>query len=89
MAKIYKTDGKIIEVEPKNGVDFSWEELRDIVGGFIEIVFLPNKLVVLNEHGKIKGLSFNEKATILAKSSINAGDYIAGNVLVCNRDQIK
>ena len=89
MAKIYKTDGEIVEVEPKNGVDFSWEELRDIVGGSIEIIFLPNKLVILNEYGKIKGFPFNEKATMLAKGSINAGDYITGNVLVCNRDQIK
>ena len=33
MAKIYKTSGEVLDIEPKNGRDFQLEELQVIVGG--------------------------------------------------------
>lgn len=89
MAKIYKTNGEIIETEPKNGTDFSWEELNDIVGGNIEIIFLPNELIVLNENGKINNLPTNKLATKLYRNSVLTLDYICGDALLCNREQVK
>lgn len=90
MAKIYKTNGDIIETEPKNGSDFSWEELNKIVDGYIETAHLSRELVmVLNEEGKIHKLPFNELATELYRNSISTHDYIVGDVLVCNKNQIK
>ena len=35
MAKIYRTNGDVENVEPKNGTDFQLEELSAIVGGYI------------------------------------------------------
>lgn len=32
-AKLYKTDGTILEVVPSNGTDFQLEELQAMVGG--------------------------------------------------------
>lgn len=90
MAKIYKTNGEIIETEPKNGTDFSWEELNNIVGGYIEVAYLSKELImVLNEEGKINNLPTNELATMLYQNSISIHDYICGDVLVCDKKQVK
>lgn len=84
MARIIKTDGTERNVEPKNGSDFSLGELKEIVGGFIEIVTLKNRqLMVVNEEGMLIGMPYNIKASELY------GHPIVGNVLVCNNNQIK
>lgn len=82
MAKIIKADGMEIATMPKNGKDFKLEELQPIVGGYIEIVYLPNRFMVVNEEGKLMGLPINEKASIIA------GETIVGDVLICERNQI-
>lgn len=94
MAIIVKANGHIENVEPKNKRDFSLEELQKIVGGYIEIVPLDNdQIIVLNEEGKLMGLKVNEIATTLyhevnrfARSRM---DFIVGDVLVCNSEQVK
>lgn len=35
MAKIYKMNGEVLDIEPKNGQDFQLEELQTIVGGLM------------------------------------------------------
>lgn len=67
MATIYYTDGATKEVLPANGTDFSLNEVRDIVGGYVEVVHLPDgRIILINEEGKLEGLSRNEQATQLA-----------------------
>ena len=91
MAHIIKTDGTIIEVQPKNGTDFQLEELQAVVEGYIQIVRLDNdKVMVVNEDGKFQ-CEWNGAATTIAKAygAIRFNDYISGNVLVCNVKQIK
>lgn len=90
MAQIIKTNGDIIHVEPKNHNDFSLEELRNIVGGYIEILQLQgNKLIVVNEEGKLMGLDYNMVATEKFQETYGYGDYIVGDVLICDKNQIK
>lgn len=85
MAKIYKTTGEVIEVEPKNGKDFKLEELKEVVQGYIEIVNISlTQYMVVNEEGHLIGLPLNINATKLYKK-----DIIVGDVLVCNKSQIK
>lgn len=87
MAQIIKTNGEVVEVEPKNGTDFVYAELTKIVGGYIEIVSVPDgRLMVVNEEGKIQGLAFNKAATDLYNVPT---DFIVGDVLVCAPEQIK
>lgn len=82
MAQIIKASGEVIETQPK-GVVFSLQELQDIVGGFIEIVHLPKrKLMIVNEEGKLNGLPFNAKASELYP------DVIVGDVLVCDLKEV-
>lgn len=80
-------DGTMTAVSPKNGTDFSLEELNEFVGGYIEIVSTTDgRIMVLNEEGKLNGLPVNLAATILYG---NPNDVIVGDVLVCPPEQIK
>ena len=80
------TNGQIKQVAPSNGRDFNLDELRDFVGGWIQIINLRDGyLMVVNEEGKRVGLSVNAEAS---KIYGNPYDFIVGNVLVCQKDQI-
>ena len=86
MAEIIRANGERKLVEPMNGKDFQLSELQKVVGGFIEIVRTKDgRLMVINEEGKLEGLPINELATELYQYN----DIIVGDVLVCNRNQIK
>lgn len=87
-ACVITTIGEVTEVKPKNGTDFSLEELQKVVGGYIEVVGTvdPSRIMVLNEEGKLKRLSVNQKATALYP---NLADIIVGDVLVCKRRMLK
>lgn len=88
-AKLYKTDGTILEVVPSNGTDFQLKELQQMIGGYIEIVPAGDyDIMVLDEEGKLKGLPFNNNATLIF---MNAGycDAIVGDVLVCHTSMVK
>lgn len=91
MAKLYKTNGEIVEVEPENGSDFSLEELQSFVDGYIEIAYLDNeRVIVINEEGKINDLPYNENATTEYNRAMECeADYIAGDALICKHNQIK
>lgn len=91
MAKLYKTNGEIVEVEPDNGLDFSLEELQSFVDGYIEIAYLDNeRVIVINEEGKINNLPYNENATAEYNRAMRCrADYIAGDALICKHNQIK
>ena len=90
MAKIYKTNGEIIDIEPKNGKDFQLKELKDIVGGYIELVTLPNdEFMVVNEEGKIMRLPVNANATEIYHREIGRWNYIVGDCLICKTSQIR
>ena len=90
MAHIIKTNGQIIETQPKNGTDFQLDELQAIAGGYIEVVNLRDgRLIVCDEEGKLKGKERNHKATDILLSVFNTNDFMVGDVLVCNENQIK
>ena len=91
MAKVIFTNGVEQEVSPKNGTDFSLEEMQGIVGGYIEIMPLDKtgEIMVLNEEGKLMRLPLNEKATDYFLQNSLFDDFIVGNVLVCNSIQVK
>ena len=90
MAQIIKATGEVIEVAPKNGTDFSLEELKTIVDGWIEIVNLRDgRLLCLDEEGKRKGKERNHVATgIYHQAFPQCKDFIVGDVLLCDEDQI-
>lgn len=89
LSTIIKTDGSRINVEPKNKTDFELEELKEIVGGYIEIVSLSKtQCMVVNEEGKCERLPYNHLATLCVNMA-GIKDVIVGNVLVCDKSKIK
>ena len=91
-AMVINADGTYTNVVPNNGTDFSLSELQKFVDGHIEVLFsLDGKnIMVLNEEGKIHDLPYNIVATNIANEMFGLfGDYIAGNVLVCDCSMIK
>ena len=54
-------------IEPE-GETWTLKELQDLVGGYIQIVALPNhpgKILVINENGKLIDLPYNKNASDL------------------------
>lgn len=88
-ALLIKATGDVQVVDPENGTDFTLEELQGFVGGNIEIVRVPDdsdRIIILNEEGKLDGLPINMKATDLYQ---NPYDVIVGDVLVCRTALVK
>lgn len=83
MARVIKSNGNEIMVQPKNGTDFKLKELQTVVGGWIEIIGCDEGVMVVNEEGIVLGLPLNSKASVLAHQTI------VGDVLVCDTKQIK
>ena len=84
--------GKLINknLEEKSLEELSLEELKEIVSGYIEIIHLTNnKIMVINDEGKLINLPHNENATILFRLCLDTIDFIVGNVLVCNTNRIR
>jgi len=62
----------------------SYDEMVDVVHGYIEAVYLDGATAYVNEEGKLQGLPKNMAATDLAHAheAIYTDDYIAGNMLI-------
>lgn len=81
MGRWIKANGTVEEVKPKSGGKFSLEELQGFVGGYIELVRLPNKQTMfVNEEGKLNGLAVNSEATEI--SGLFPYDVICGDAIV-------
>lgn len=90
-AQWIQADGTVIYVAPQNGTDFSLEELKAFVHGYIEIIFFDNgQIMVVNEEGAINGMKPNEIAS-LTQNSIRQRfcQPIFGDALYCDRSMVK
>ena len=87
MATLIKSNGEEKNVLPQNKTDFTLEELQKYVGGLIEIVRTKDgKPMIINEEGKINDLPVNQKATAIYP--YNEYDFIVGDVLICQENEI-
>jgi hypothetical protein len=76
----------VIEIKPKNKMNFTLEEMQEIVGGKIKLLNLKDdSVMVMNEEARSKELSLNPIATSLAASVMRPSDYVVGNVLITPR----
>lgn len=87
MAKWYKVDGTVIEVSPKDGKEFTCEEINRYVGGHFETI--PSRdggLLLVNDCGKLLHFDYNELATREIHPDFE--DYLVGNVLLISKTEI-
>ena len=89
-AKLYKVDGSIKEVRPRNGKTFQLEEMQRFVGGYIEVINMGvKKFMIVNAEGKISGLPVNFVATELYKKQKGYHELFVGNVIICDKSYVK
>ena len=88
--KLITVTGKIEMVEPANGTDFDYKELRKIIGAdTIQILSMRNQgWLVIDDEGKLKDKPINMGATLMY-ALFNPNDYIVGDALFCPKDMIK
>ena len=68
---IMHEDGRITPIAPKNGSEYTLEELQGFVGGFIELVPMSkSRYAVVNEEGMFLGLDINSGASLLLGTAI-------------------
>lgn len=91
MAEIIWTDGARKTVAPISEEEgFELKYLQDLVGGFVEVVNLPDsKIMIIDEEGKLKGREVNEAATEIYRKATGSTDTIVGTVLICESSQLK
>lgn len=90
MAKLYKDDGTVLEIEPRNGRHFKLEELYEILEcELVQMVFLQdNKIMLIDEEGKLTKSTVNKKATAIFNEILRISyDWIAGHAIVCEQNQ--
>jgi len=86
-AQLVSTNGDVKSVKPKNNKTFSLKELQSYVDGYIQIVKTrDDRLMIMNEEGKINNLPYNEIATSLY--IYGSHDVVVGNVLVTDKELI-
>jgi len=85
-ATLYTTDNKITDIVPVDGKQFTLKELQKFVGGYIEVIFLPKKMIlVCNENGKLENLPMNLPATDIWIKHFGATDVIVGDVAIIHK----
>lgn len=65
-------------------------QLQKLVGGYLEVVALKNRYMVINENGKIERLEENPVATVVAHDdqAILPDDYIVGISVIVPKEAI-
>lgn len=90
MARLYKLDGSVETVTPKNGTDFTLAELRNLVDcRWVEAAHFGNhgQFFILDEEGKLFNKPLNVKATQLYRKYYD--DYIVGPALLCEEGEVR
>lgn len=92
-AKLMKATGEVVEIEPKNGTDFTMEELYEHLNcRIVEVIALnEDEIMVIDEEGKYNNKEVNANATMCAQKNqaITSWDCIVGDAIVCNSEMVK
>lgn len=81
-AELLKVGAEVhLSIIPKDGSTFTLEELQAVVGGYVQLVWLPKREVymVLNEDGAVNGLPTNQLATAVWLDEFPMEDFPIGN----------
>ena len=85
MPTLYKSNGEIIPIKRKH--PFTLAELQEYVGGYIELITIGDRYLVVNEEGRLMDLPFNEKASLLAAQF--GYPFIVGDALFTEKRYVK
>lgn len=85
MPTLYKSNGEILPINRKH--PFTLAELQTLVGGYIELIPIGSKYIVVNEEGRLMGLPFNENASKLVAQF--GYPFIVGDALFTEKRFVK
>ena len=90
MATLIPPTGKETEVHPANGESFTLEEMQGFVGGYVQVITLPDgRCLLMDEEGKMKGQSYNMSATLYGrKAGMMPSDEVVGTALLCTQQEM-
>ena len=60
----------------------SLKQMQELVGGYVEFVYLKDRVLIVNEEGLLYGLPRNNQATEIA------GHPIVGDAILCGINEI-
>lgn len=84
MAILIRADGTDEEVQPANGKSFTLEEAQKLVGGYVELLRIPDNIMLVNEEGKMRRLPQNDRASLIYMRAV-----VVGDVLVCKDSEFQ
>lgn len=89
-ARLIKVEGLIEVITPKNGKHFTLKECYDLIGcDTIEVLYIDNYIMILDEEGKLNNKPINTYATRLAANVIDIMDWVVGTVIYCPKSMFK
>jgi len=89
MATVFEVNGTRRAVHPATPPSFTLEEMQALVGGYIEMVPMAgDKMLIINEEGKLQGLPYNIDATWQVADRLLSGDYIAGPAVLVSEQEL-
>lgn len=77
MAVVLKSNGMRVDAK----ID-SLKQMQELVGGYVEFVYLNDKVLIVNEEGLLFGLPRNNQATEIA------GHPIVGDAILCGINEL-
>lgn len=77
MAVVLKSNGMRVDAK----ID-SLKQMQELVGGYVEFVYLNDKVLIVNEEGLLYGLPRNNQATEIA------GHPIVGDAILCGVNEL-
>lgn len=78
MAIVLKSDGS----KERDVKINSLKQMQELVGGYVEFVYLNDKVLIVNEEGLLFGLPRNNQATEIA------GHPIVGDAILCGINEL-
>lgn len=91
MARLFTSNGTVTDIRPGNGDRFTYNELKGIVGGGIEVVYLDfgDFMVINSEDHKSMRRQLNPAATYIYNKGTGCNDLIHGDVLICEKGELE
>ncbi len=81
-ATIYRTDESVSVVDLPDGMEERLEFLQKAVGGYIEIITVKGKHLVLNEEGKLFGLPSNLSGIEITRNTRWENENLCGDIVL-------
>lgn len=86
MAVLMKVGANPVKVRPKEE-RFSLEEMQRLIRGYVEALYMGDRVIYFDEDGRYKRLPINKKASDIVSRYYGNSCVIVGTAVLCHRDE--